>query len=756
MKKLSLFLCLFSGFFIGIADTVVGQSTILKGSVFEQTTGKNEGIPLPGATVVIIGSGTGTATDAEGKFELHGLSSFPVTIIISYIGYKADTIVIENLNPVKIFLARSVELNEVTIEGRQDATMISTIMPLNVEQVTQKELLKAACCNLSESFETNASVNVAYSDAVTGAKEIQMLGLSGIYSQIMTENIPAVRGLSAAYGLGYIPGPWMESIQITKGSGSVANGYESATGLINVEFIKPEKADKFYLNLYGASSGNMELNAYQTINVNKNLNTMILLHGENMQTKWDHQDDGFLDMPLVTQGNVMNRWSYYDGKKYEAQFGVKGIIEKRRGGQLKYDFKDDADTTSGFGVQIETKRMEVFSKNGLVFPATPWKSVGLILSGTFHDQESYFGLKTYDANQLGFYGSLIYMSIIGITDHKWKAGVDLRFDEFEETYLELPYNHSETVPGAYFEYTWNRKDKLGVVAGSRIDYHSDHGWFYTPRLHVKYNFTQNIIWRASVGRNFRTANIFADNIGLMATSRDWFVKEQLDPEIAWNYGTNLTAKFQLFYRSGSISADYYITEFQNQVIVDTYSSDNFIYFYNLDGESLSRSFQVALNYEIFKRFDLRLAFKNDDVIADFNGIAARKPLVAANKALANVAYETKNTFWKIDFTTHYTGESKLNNASELHSPSHPGHSDSQVKGSKSPEFVTFNSQITRMFKKWEVYAGCENITGFRQEMPVIGADDPFGNEFDATNIWGPLMGRKIYVGFRYSIKQKKS
>jgi outer membrane receptor for ferrienterochelin and colicins len=756
MKKIRLFICLLCGFCIGIFNSVVGQTAIIKGSVFEQGATKIERIPLPGATVLVNGSGIGTVTGAEGNFEMSVSQNYPVTVIVSYIGYKADTTIIENSNPVKIYLARSVELNEVTIEGRQDATMISTIMPLNVEQVTQKELLKAACCNLSESFETNASVNVAYSDAVTGAKEIQMLGLSGIYSQIMTENIPAVRGLSAAYGLGFIPGPWMESIQITKGSGSVANGYESATGLINVEFLKPDKADKFYLNLYGASSGNMELNAYQTMKVNDNLNTMIMLHGENMQTKWDHQDDGFLDMPLVTQGNILNRWSYYDGKKYEAQFGVKGIIEKRRGGQLKYDFQDFADTTSGYGVQIETQRIEVFSKNGLVFPATPWKSAGVILSGTFHDQQSYFGLKSYDAQQLGFYGSLIYMSIIGTTDHKWKAGLDLRYDDFEETFLDFPYNHSETVPGAYFEYTWNRKDKLGVVAGSRIDYHSDHGWFYTPRLHVKYNFTQNIIWRASAGRNFRTANIFADNIALMATARDWFVKEQLEPEIAWNYGTNVTAKFQLFYRSGSLSADYYITDFRNQVIVDTYSSEDFIYFYNLKGESTSRSFQVALNYEVFKRFDLRVAFKNDDVVADFNGIATQKPLVAANKALANVAYETKNALWKFDFTMHYTGESQLNNASELHSSLHQGHSDSQVKGSKSPEFVTFNTQVTRIFKNWEVYTGCENISDFRQEMPVIGAENPFGSEFDATNIWGPIMGRKIYLGFRYSIKQKKS
>ncbi len=594
-------------------------------------------------------------------------------------------------------------------------------------------------------------MNVSYSDAITGAKEIQMLGLSGIYSQLMTENIPSLRGLAGTYGLSYVPGPWMESIQITKGSGSVANGFESTTGQINVEYLKPDAAEKFYLNGYAASTGNVELNAHKKFRVSESANSILFFHGENMSAKWDHQDDGFLDKPLMTNLNVFNRWDIRNGNKFEGQFGIKAIIEERRGGQTSYHWGDEVDTTTGYGVQIKTKRIEAFSKTGLIFPETPWKSAGLILSGSVHDQESYFGLKTYQGNQKSAYASLIYMSIIGTTNHKWKTGLDFRFDDYRESYLKLPYDRTETVPGLFAEYTFNHRDLFGAVAGSRVDYHNNWGWFYTPRLHLKYNFTPEIIVRASGGRSFRTANVFADNIAIMASSRDLTILEKLRPERAWNYGANFTAKFNAFYRPGSFSVDYYLTEFSNQVIVDAYSSTDQIQIYNLDGKSYSRSFQIAFNYEAAKRLDVRLAYKNDDVFVDYLGVTSRKPLVPENRALVNVAYETRNEKWRFDVTAQYQGTSKLSYVS-ADAPQHPGNGESQVKNNLSPEFVTINNQLTYVLKAWEIYAGVENLTGYQQEITVMGADDPFGPFFDATNIWGPVMGRKIYAGFRYSIK----
>ncbi len=730
--------------------TASAQQAFVEGTVYEQSSGDKIKSPLPGASVFWANTTIGTTTDEKGFFRLEAEKGFPGLLVFSYVGYRTDTIRVIKAGAIQVILQSSVSLTAVNIEGRQDATMISTIKPINVEQVGKKELLKAACCNLSESFETNPSVNVSYTDAITGAKEIQMLGLSGIYSQIMTENIPNVRGLASTYGLGYVPGPWMESIQITKGSGSVANGFESTSGQINVEYIKPENAENFYLNGYGASSGNVEINAHKKIKVSDNTSGILFVHGENSQTKWDHQDDSFLDMPLVTQGNVMNRWSFNDGKRFEGQFGVKAIYEKRRSGQTFYDWNSEADSSSGYGVQITTKRLEVFSKTGMVFADKPWKSAGLILSANFHDQESYFGLKTYDGAQQSLYGSLIYMSIIGTTNHKWKAGVDMRYDDYNELYLMNAFDRVESVPGVFAEYTFNYREKFGFVAGSRVDYHNEWGLFYTPRLHMKYNFTENVIVRVSGGRSFRTANVFADNSSIMATSRNLVIAEKLNPERAWNAGANFTAKFRAWYRPGSISLDYYVTDFSNQVIIDTYSSSDVIEVYNLKGDSWSRSFQVAFNYEVFKRFDVRVAYKNDHVVIDYNGIASRKPLVPEHRALLNVSYETVKENWRYDFTTHYQGTTRLalsNATDDLE-----GHENDQVQKGTSPDFVTFNAQITHIIKKWEFYLGGENLAGFRQENPVINADRPFEEGFDATNVWGPVMGRKVYIGFRYTLK----
>jgi outer membrane receptor for ferrienterochelin and colicins len=728
----------------------IAQSGYVTGTVWEFSESKSN-LPLAGASVFWNNTTIGTVTTPDGNFSLELPSQLPAKLVISFVGFQSDTVEIKSAQKLTIRLKPSISLKAVTVEGRQDATQISTVKPINIEQVNQKELLKAACCNLSESFETNASVNVSYSDAITGAKEIQMLGLSGIYSQLMTESIPSLRGLAGTYGLSYVPGPWMESIQITKGSGSVANGFESTTGQINVEYLKPEVAEKFYLNGYVASTTNAEINAHRNLKVKEGVGTLLMFHGENMSSKWDHQNDGFLDKPLMNNVNVLNRWSVRDGKHFEGQFGVKGLYELRRGGQKGYSWGTEADTATGYGVRIETKRVELFSKTGLIFPETPWKSAGLMLSGTYHDQDSYFGLKTYKGNQKSLYGSLIYMSIIGTTDHKWKVGADLRHDIYEETYLLQPFDRTESVPGLYAEYTLNYKEKIGVVAGSRIDYHNEWGWFYTPRIHMKYNFTPDLIVRASAGKSFRTANVFADNIAIMATSRDLAIIEKLQPERAWNYGANFTAKFIAFYRPGSFSVDYYITDFTNQVIVDTYTSSDRILLYNLKGDSYSKSFQVALNYEAFKRFDVRLAYKNDDVFIDYFGQLIRKPLVPENRALFNLSYYSRRDIWRYDLTLQYQGEAKLSYLSP--GQSHlPGHEETQVVGDKSPDFVTLNAQITRVMKQWEVYIGGENLTDYRQELTVHGYNDPFGPSFDATNIWGPVMGVKIYAGFRYRIK----
>jgi outer membrane receptor for ferrienterochelin and colicin len=705
--------------------------------------------PLVGASVYQPATLKGTTTNINGKYELILDTDLPAELVSSFVGYVNDTIIVKAAGRrIDFSLSSSLDIEEVDIVARKSSTEISTIKPVNVETLGSGELLKAACCNLSESFETNPSVNVSYSDAVTGAKEIQMLGLSGIYSQVMTENIPNLRGLASPYGLGFIPGPWMESIQITKGNGSVANGFESTTGQINVEFIKPQNADPFYLNLYGNIRGRLEANTHVQLPVSNKVNGLLFLHGQTQQAEHDRQDDGFLDMPKSEVVNLYNRWYYHSGKRIEGQIGVRALYDSRIGGQIGFDKDSDFGNSSKYGVEVRNKRLEVYTKTGLVFPETPWKSMGLILQGTYHNLDSYFGNRTFEGTQKGFYGSAMIMSILGNTNHKYKAGIDFRYDDFSQQYNDLEFPREEIVPGGYLEYTLDHGEKFGAVAGVRLDHHNRFEWFATPRLHVKYNITPQFIIRGTGGRSFRTANVFADNLSKLASYRELSVIESLDPEVAWNYGGNATFRFRLDYREGSVSADYYFTQFSNQVVVDLYSSPDMIEVYNLRGDSYSRSFQIALNYEVLKRVDLRIAWKLDDVVVSYREGEIRKPLVPRQRGLLNLAYSTKDDHYLFDLTFQVEG------SKELGIYEYQNYSDGQIKNGSSPVYSVVNMQITRILGDWQLYAGAENMFDFRQEKVIFGASDPFGAEFDATNVWGPVIGRNIYLGIRYNLKKK--
>ena len=396
----------------------------LHGRVLENVKGAEQ--PLVGAYLQWADSSAESITDADGHFSIVYDANKSTRLIATYVGYLNDTITVLDAKKTIVFkLNNSVQLNTVEIKGKRDATMLSTIQPRNTEIITQKELLKAACCNLSESFETNPTVDVNYTDAVTGAKEIQMLGLSGVYTQLLTEAIPSLRGLGNIFGLNYIPGPWMESIQISKGAGSVANGHEAITGQINVEYLKPENLEeKMFINVFGDNQGRIELNTINRVKLNSKWNYMLLLHGNINEKKMDDNEDGFLDMPLSRQVNIYNRFRYHSGNRLEAQAGVKVIAEDRLGGQTSFNADTDEGTTNAYGVSVKTRRVEVYTKTGLVYPEKTYKSMGLQLQGVYHQQLSYFGLKDYDATQRSFYANYAYITIIQSTIHKLKVGSD--------------------------------------------------------------------------------------------------------------------------------------------------------------------------------------------------------------------------------------------------------------------------------------------------------------------------------------------
>lgn len=704
--------------------------------------------PLAAASVYWLGTTKGVTTNEHGIFSIPYHTA--AKLVVSYTGFRTDTITVEGNNDLQIIMVPHNSLQEVTVIRRQKSTIVNTFSTVRVSTITSRELLKAACCNLSESFETNPSVDVSYNDAVTGSKQIQLLGLSGIYTQLTVENLPGPRGIATPLGLNSIAGPWVESIQLSKGTGSVANGFESIAGQINIELKKPENMERLYANGYINSMGKTDFNLNLSQKIGNKWATALLLHDDFLYNKTDVNNDGFRDLPTGNQFSAISRWKFDNAKGFMFQFGGKALVDDKTGGEMQFN-ESHKNTTQYYGLGIKTNRYEGFAKAGYIFPGKKYRSIGLQLSAFDHDQQSYFGLTTYNARQKNFYSNLIYQDIIGTTDHKYRAGLSFSADGYEELFKTQSFTRKELVPGAFVEYTYTMNEKFNVVAGLRADHNNLYGWFITPRINARYEPVNGTTIRVSAGRGQRTANIFAENMGALVSSRNVLLLTNstggaygLDPEVAWNKGISIDQKLKLFKRDALLSLDYFRNDFTNQVVVDMEDPSS-LKFYNLTGRSFSNSFQAELSATPLDKFDVRIAYRWFDVKSTYGDRLLQKPFTAQHRAFANLAYEWKQ--WKFDYTINFTGSKRI--------PSTAGNPPEHQLPSSSPSYFTMNAQVSRSFgksKAFELYAGGENLANYFQERSIIAADMPFSDHFDASMVWGPVSGRLLYGGFRFRIK----
>lgn len=713
----------------------------VKGHVFDDN---NQ--PVIGANVYWEGTQQGTTTDVDGAFKLKTRKSTN-NLVVSYIGYTTFMMPVTNPDePLQITLKGEVALEEVVISERKMGTIASRTSVLQTQKITYDEICRAACCNLAESFETNPSVDVSYADAATGARQIKLLGLSGTYVQMLTENYPNFRGAASLYGLDYVPGAWMESIQVSKGTSSVKNGYEALAGQINVEFKKPPTADIFSVNLFGSDAGRYEGNADASWHINDKVSTGLLVHYSNDKKQHDGNDDDFLDTPLKEQVNLMNRW-YHKLDNYVAQYGARYLHENRTGGQATkhHDFADP------YQVHLETNRAELYTKQAYIIDKEKVESVALILSGSYHEQKSMYDRTPYNVYQNNVYASLLYEKEFSPA-HSLSTGLSMNYDGFNENLLQAGtrkvFDRTEVVPGAYVQYTYNLNDKLIVLGGVRADYSSLYDFFVTPRVHIKYNPFDWLHVRASAGKGFRTANILAENNFLLSSSRKMNIAENLDQEEAWNTGLNLSFYIPLFGKELSLNGEWYYTNFLKQVVVDMDSDPHAVGFYNLDGKSYSNSFQVEATYPFFRGFTLTAAYRYTDAKTDYRnaeGVTQRlkKPLVSDYKALATASYQTPLKKWQFDLTGQFNGGGRMPTPDATNPLWEPNFN----------AYTVVNAQITRYFRRWSIYIGAENLFDYKQSHPIIDAENPRGDNFDGSMVWGPVHGRKIYAGLRFNISR---
>ena len=706
--------------------------------------------PIYGAKIKLLQAKSGTVSREDGTFELVLPKELPDTLVISAFGYNPDTLIVskkDRFTALNILLYSDKLLPEILIEYRKNGHSISRLKTLHVEELTAIELRKAACCNLSESFETNASVDVNITDAVSGAKKIQMMGLDGVYTQIQMENIPYLRGLESAFGLSSLSGTWIESIQITKGTGNVVNGYESMAGLVNLELKKPDEMEKIYLNVYQNIFGRSEFNFNKGIILNPKWSTGFLGHVSSTYGNIDRNKDAFRDLPTGDNTAFMNRWAY-KGKKMEAQFGINFYRDRKVGGQTTF-FRNEENQvdTINYGVLINSKHIDIYGKTGF-FGKRPMQSLGIVYNIKHQEIDGIFGLKNFSGLEKRGYINVIYDDIIGTSDHTIKIGTSFVAIDISQKADTLSQKRMELVPGIFAEYTYTGRRLTGVF-GSRYDYHSIFGDQFSPRVHLKYLLSEMTDLRFTAGKGWRVPNFIIDNISLLASSKQWIAPSETTPEISWNIGGSLVHEMKIFERKASISLDFYHTRFENQLIVDRDDAINAIVFSNLKNSSFSNSFQTEFSFSLIKNLEIRLAYKFLDVQAKYGNEMRQQVMIPRQRGFVNIAYITRNKRWEYDFTCSVFSPSRLPIQRDF------SNDTLLISDMKSPTYAMINAQITHIYKKFDFYLGGENLKNSTQKNPIIDAANPFGSKFDATNIYMPITGINIYVGIRYAIAKNK-
>ena len=787
------------------------------GYTHAQVTGvvlDEHGEPLIGANVYWAGTSIGVATDFQGNFSLmppSGKHQEPLQLVASFVGCHNDTTEVKDRTPLTIVLVDEAVLDEITITERKMGVLKSRTSAFDTQTIGTEELCRAACCNLSEAFETNASVDVAYSDAATGAKQIRLLGLSGTYVQLIQENTPAVRGLAQTFGMEYIPGPWMSSIQVSKGTSSVINGYEATSGQINVELLKPQTQNPLSVNLMVNTETMAEANIMGGWKIplkeeehthhhhvgeadehehchHESLYTGIMAHyGQNFMAM-DENHDSFVDMPRVRNANLANRWFYKHGD-YTFQAFARGLYDKRVGGQMANDI------VNPYHIDLNTWRVEGFLKNGYVFDDESGSSVAIITAVSYHDLDNSYGEKAWKANQLNAYlNAICQLNFEGggliDNDHRLSMGLSVNYDKYNERYTpaamsaETNLDRQELTPGIFAEYSYKYAEMLSLVAGVRADYSTQYGFFATPRMNIRYTPFEWWTLRGSVGMGYRSPNAISDNSFLLPSTRAIHLTDTVKQERAVNAGISMTFYIPLGSRQLQLSTEYYYTHFLNSLIVDLDHIVSDVYIFNQSDVNGAKSFahcaQIEASMEVLRGWTISAAFRYNDVrqttylMQDgMTGTYMLREKVLQNrfKGIVSMSYQTPLKKWQFDVTAQFNGPGRMPDGivydGYQFSPqgqyprlSENGQYYTNNNGMYHSWYPQLMAQITKYFRTCSIYVGAENMTNFRQDHPIAGWYDAQGHvqtdgmPFDASSVWGPTTGWKIYVGFRYDLEKK--
>jgi len=712
-----------------MSNLMLAQNSWLKGEILSQ----EDNSPVLGAMIYWEGTNNAVVSDDNGRFEIEKDSSSSV-LIIDFIGFATKKLKIQGEEEIVVLLTQDNTLESVNIVIEKPTTRIDFYSTIKLEELSEKALEKAACCNLSESFETNPTVDVSFTDAVTGTKQIQLLGLSGPYSLITSGNIPTLGLNSTVTGLDFIPGQWLSSIQLVKGTGSVVNGNQSIAGQINAEYKEVNPDEKLFLNIYGNSGSKSEINIIKGIPINKNLNTGLFLQADNGFIPMDNNSDGFMDNQLGPKLVAMNTWKFdSDSSNWEIQSGMKFNYTDKEGGQIP-EFENP------YLFKNKQNRAEAWSKTGYIFNS-PGRSIGLQMLAVNDEKNLDFGNRKLNANEQMFYANLIYSDIIKNTNHVVKTGINYQFTQLNNQFESNQYGWKNNSAGFFGEYTWKPIHKFSLVSGVRYDFSSLWKNVLTPRIHGRWELNENSVFRFSGGLGTKNPNPFMENIGVFASSRKINLTNNLQQEQAWNYGINYTQKGKFKNAPFTLSIDLYRTDFKNKLITNYDFNSKEIWFYNLENGAYANSIMGQFIIEPTRSLEITLAHGFYDVQSKFDRANfSRNPLSPAHRTFANSEWKISDK-WTWDATISWIGKSRI--------PSTADNEPEWQLDDWSDDFWLVNSQIKfTPNKKWDIYLGAENLLNYKQPQPILDTDNPFGDNFDASLIWAPVFGRMVYSGVK--------
>lgn len=716
-------------------------------SVFSQTLSgiikDDTGLNLEGVSVFFLNTNIGTATDQNGAFVLFRKNK-EQKLVVSYTGFKTDTLNIPlEQNFIKLSLNSGQKLNEVTVNAKRQSNSFSLLNPLNVESITSQEFKKAACCSLSESFQTGNTIDVSYNNAVTGSKEIIFLGLRGIYTQLLLENFRFFNGILTSQGFDFIPGTWLDNINILKGASTSIYGPQSMTGAINVGLKKPDKDHRIYSNAFLDYHGRLELNQHFNKSWSAARHSGIYAHYSNHQGFRDHNNDGFKDDARAQKFALLQRNTLF-GRKMEGQINFYGLYEDKNGGQLK--------NVGNYNFNQKTSHIQAFGNLGYVGYANPDRNSGSIWELSLSNIDAYYGteLNPFKAKEFRFLGQVFYSEIFSEGKHKINIGPNVNINIAEENYIADKRTYKEITPSLFFDYDYaigkienTDLKKLHITLSQRLDYVKSSKLYYIPRLSTRFNFDKSWTLRSSVGLGYRHPRVYSDNLNLFFVNYEKVFSNVPDIETSINYGINLVGKPLINNKELNFNLDFYITEFNNQLVTDLEQIDqnfNILKYYNVVGNSNTKSLGITVSYPIVFGISAKIGMKYTDNITGYEHGNKQTPFIAKRREMTSLDYESNNKKWTANLTGQWIGKMRI------------PQKVNETESTYSKEYFLLQSTVNYILPKIEFYIGCENITNYTQHHAILSADAPFSRTFNATEIYAPINGIKPFIGFRYKFK----